>query len=192
MQRLNLIGIICIPVSLLVSGIGMLWLTKFSSAEGGFYDRLLSHTTDWVGSHLVLLVSTCMLIPAAISISSAVEHKKGSMLASVGTSLVCVTSLLLAGQYAIDLVMPLIARAGGSALDVHRELSSYAVTKSTLLRPTTTGFYRIVVDTLSIISSEDNLRVPLCIISRVVGHNHFWQRFRTDSIGQRGDSRAWH
>jgi len=69
-----------------------------------------------------------MLIPAAISVRSAVEHKKGSMLASVGTSLVCVTSLLLAGQYAIDLVMPLIARAGGSAIDVHKELSSYPVT----------------------------------------------------------------
>ena len=93
----------------------MLWLKKFSNAEGGFYDRLLSNATDCVGSHLMLLASTSMLIPAAISVRSAVKRERNSMLASVSTSLVCVASLLLASQYVIDLVMPLIARAGGSA-----------------------------------------------------------------------------
>ena len=62
------------------------------------------------------------LLPAAISIRLALEHKTIGLIATILVSIVALTSPLLAGQYAIDFVMPLLVDVGGEALKVHRLL----------------------------------------------------------------------
>ncbi len=110
----------CLPLAFLTGGGGMLWLYRVRSAEGGFYTRLNEHASDWVGSHVVLLASAILIIPASIALARAVGPGRGSLLATIGLVVAIPGAVLLAGQYAIDFVMPIIAEVGGEAHTVHQ------------------------------------------------------------------------
>ena len=126
---LTLAAIWCIPFSLVLTGMGMLWLTRFRFAEGGFYERLMTHSVDWIGSHAILLACTGMLLPAAVAVYRATCGNKGAWLATAGCWIIGVSAILLAGQYSIDFVMPIIARVGGDAHLVHQQLGQWPVTR---------------------------------------------------------------
>ena len=111
---------LCLPLTFFAAGGGMLWLYRVRSAEGGFYERMNSHSSDWVGSHLVLLASAILIGPAAVALWRAVGEGRGSTLAGIGLLVAVPGAFLLAGQYAIDFVMPIIADVGGEAHEVHR------------------------------------------------------------------------
>ena len=102
----------------------MLWLYKFKTAPGDFFERLLSHQSDWIGAHLILFGSAILLIPASLALYSLTRGRKGELLAEFGLVLVVGGSFFLAGQYAIDFLMPLLATTGGEALQVHPKLFS--------------------------------------------------------------------
>lgn len=122
MTTLRKLGLLSIPLNFLLAGLGMIWLLQVDNASGTFFEKLTSHKSDWLGAHVLLLFSTAFLIPAAIGIRLMVKHKIAEAIATVLVFVIGVTSVLLAGQYAIDFVMPLLAQVGGDALQVHRLL----------------------------------------------------------------------
>lgn len=119
MRTLRKTGLLTIPLTFLLAGIGMIWLFQVDNAPGTFFEKLLSNKNNWLGAHVVLLLSTVFLTPAALSIRLVLEHKIAGMIATVLVAVISFTSVLLAGQYTIDFVMPLLAEVGGDALQVH-------------------------------------------------------------------------
>jgi hypothetical protein len=111
-----------LPMAFFMAGAGMLWLYSFRIASGSFFERLLTHQNDWHGSHLLLFAGAILLVPAAIAMRAVVNAGRGIWLADTGLILVMICSFFLAGQYAIDFVMPLLANAGGNAVNVHAAL----------------------------------------------------------------------
>lgn len=124
MKTLQKIGLLSIPLTFLFAGIGMIWLLNVDNATGSFFDKLANHRDDWLGAHVVLLFSTMFLVPAAISIRFTLQHKITGAIATCLVVVIALTSVLLAGQYAIDFVMPLLVDVGGDALKVHGLLYS--------------------------------------------------------------------
>lgn len=119
---LRRIGIIAIPATFLLAGIGMLWLLAVENASGSFYEQIQSNGRDWVGAHLVLLASVFFMLPAALTMRSAIDHRLAAMMGTAMVLVIAPTTILLAGQYAIDFLVPIIVQIGGEALDVHRQL----------------------------------------------------------------------
>ncbi len=119
MKTLRKAGLISIPLTFIFAGIGMIWLFKVDNAPGHFFEKLMSNRNDWLGAHVILLLSTVFLFPAAISIRLALEHKIIGTIATGLVILIALTNVLLAGQYAIDFIMPLLVDVGGDALQVH-------------------------------------------------------------------------
>ncbi|ASV32161.1 hypothetical protein [Maribacter cobaltidurans] len=119
METFRKIGLISIPLTFIFAGIGMIWLLNVDNASGHFFDKLISHRNDWLGAHVILLLSTVFLLPTAISIRLSLHHKIVGKIATSLVVIIALTSILLAGQYAIDFVMPLLADAGGEARQVY-------------------------------------------------------------------------
>lgn len=119
MNTLQRAGLLCIPLTFLFAGTGMIWLLSVDNAPGTFFDKLASHRGDWLGAHVILLLSTVFLLPGAISIHSTIQGKMARTIATVLLIIIAGTNILLAGQYAIDFVMPLLGDVGGDALKVH-------------------------------------------------------------------------
>ena len=111
-----------VPGTFLLAGAGMLWLDTTRDQSVGFYDRLLAHQTAWVGSHSLLFTSTVLMVPAAIALWRVVAGRRGTVVGGIGLLVTVAAAFLLAGQYAIDFVMPLVAKAGEAAHPVHRGL----------------------------------------------------------------------
>ncbi len=107
----------------------MLWLLRFDSVEGRFFERLQTHELDWIGAHILLFAGAVAFGPAVLAIVAAIDGRKGAWLAQSGAIVVFTTAPLLIGQYAIDFIMPKIAAIGGDALDVHRLLFSDPILK---------------------------------------------------------------
>lgn len=119
MNTLQRAGLLSIPLTFLLAGTGMIWLLSVDNAPGAFFDQLASHRGDWLGAHVILLLSTVFLLPAAISIHSTIHNRMARTIATVLLIVIAGTNILLAGQYAIDFVMPLLGDVGGDALQVH-------------------------------------------------------------------------
>ena len=119
MNTLQRVGLLSIPLTFLLAGTGMIWLLSVDNADGHFFDKLASNRSDWLGAHVILLLSTVFLLPAAISIHSTIQNKMAKTIATVLLIIIAGTNILLAGQYAIDFVMPLLGDVGGDALQVH-------------------------------------------------------------------------
>jgi hypothetical protein len=128
MKLLYRIGLLSIPLTFLLAGSGMLWLLNVENTPGSFFEQLVVSKKDWLGAHIVLLLSTVFLLPAAISIRRAITHKIVGMVANFLVLVIVATGVLLAGQYAIDFVMPLLAEIGGEAHRVHGLLYATKVT----------------------------------------------------------------
>lgn len=124
MKSLRKAGLLSIPLTFIFAGIGMIWLYEFDSASGQFFERLIRNKNDWLGAHILLILSTVFLFPAALSIRLALEHKLIGAIATTLLVIIAFTNILLAGQYAIDFVMPSMAEVGGDALQVHGLLFS--------------------------------------------------------------------
>lgn len=119
MNTLQRAGLLSIPLTFLLAGIGMIWLLSVDNAPGTFFDNLASNRGDWLGAHVLLLLSTVFLLPAAISIHFTIHNRMARTIATVLLIVIAGTNILLAGQYAIDFVMPLLGDVGGDALQVH-------------------------------------------------------------------------
>jgi hypothetical protein len=100
----------------------MLWLWVVERADSGFFESVRVNEAAWIGAHMVLLISTILLLPAAISIRSAVHNRAAGAIGTLMVVVIAPTSILLAGQYAIDFVVPLMIEVGGDALKVHGQL----------------------------------------------------------------------
>ncbi len=124
METLRKIGLLSIPLNFLLAGIGMLLLLKVDGASGDFFSRIANHESNWVNAHILLLVSTMLLLPASIGIRLELKHKVIGVIANGLIIIVAVTSILLAGQYVIDLIIPLLVAIGGEALKLHELLFS--------------------------------------------------------------------
>lgn len=119
MRALHRLALVSLPLAFGLAGTGMLWLLRFEGAPGTFFERLEGYPNDWIGAHLILLLSTVFLTPAAVGICLASHQKMGRTIATLLLLVVALTSVLLAGQYAIDFLMPLLVEVGGEALNVH-------------------------------------------------------------------------
>lgn len=102
----------------------MLMLLKVVNADGNFYTRIQAESSAWIIAHLILLLGSILLLPASIGIRSMIENKKPSFLADSMVPIIAICGALLSGQYAIDFLMPEIARLGGEAHAIHSFLSS--------------------------------------------------------------------
>ena len=130
MKTLRKIALLSIPLAFLLAGVGVLWLLNVKNAPGSFFERIANNKDDWMGAHVVLLFSTVFLLPAAIGMREAVTHKLIGTIANVLVVIVGLTSILLAGQYAIDFVMPLLGEAGDDALKIHELLFQSSLIKT--------------------------------------------------------------
>lgn len=124
MKTLSRIGIAAIPNTFLFAGIGMLLLLRVESADGTSYQQIQSNETDWLVAHIMLLVSAMFILPAALSLRSAIYHEGAGILGTLMVFVIAPSAMLLAGQYAIDFVVPLMVQVGGDALKVHGLLSA--------------------------------------------------------------------
>ena len=129
MKTLRKLSLLSIPFAFLLAGIGVIWLLSVKNAPGSFFERIANNKEDWIGAHVVLLFSTAFLLPAAVGIRQGINHKIAGFFATAFVVVVTCTSILLAGQYAIDFVMPLLAEAGGEALEVHELLFQSSLIK---------------------------------------------------------------
>jgi hypothetical protein len=119
MPTLHRIALLCLPVSFLLAGSGMLWLYVVESAPGTFFQQLASQESTWLGAHVVLVFSCVLMLPAALAMRSAIRGRICAGVASVMVCLVAPTATLLAGQYAIDFAVAMMVRVGGDALTAH-------------------------------------------------------------------------
>ncbi len=120
---IKLLWAISLPGAFVLAGVGMLWLYTTLNPEMRFYERLLAYEAAWNGSHIVLLASAVLLVPAALAIWSLISGSRGAqVLAGIGLLPAVVAPFFLAGQYAIDFVMPLVAKTGEAAYPVHAGL----------------------------------------------------------------------
>jgi hypothetical protein len=113
-----------IPLCFFCAGAGMLMLLKVVNAEGNFYTRIQSESSAWIIAHVILLMGSILLLPASIGIRSLITNRKPGYLANIMVPIVAISGALLSGQYAIDFLMPEIARLGGDAHEIHRFLST--------------------------------------------------------------------
>ena len=102
----------------------MLLLLKVVNADGNFYTRIQSESGAWITAHIILLLSAVTLLPAALGIRTLILGRNTGRVATIMVPLIAISSALLSGQYAIDFLMPEIARLGGEAHEVHSFLSS--------------------------------------------------------------------
>ncbi len=97
----------------------MLWLLRVDAAGGTFFDRIAAERPAWLGAHVVLLLSTVLLLPAALGLRSRIGGGKAGGFATGMVLLVAPTAILLAGQYALDFAVPSMLDVGGAALKVN-------------------------------------------------------------------------
>ena len=116
-------AICSIPLCFFLAGAGMLLLLKVVNADGDFYTRIQNQSDAWNIAHMILLGSSMLLLPAAIGIHSLIAGKKQALISSILIPIIGISSILLGGQYAIDFLMPEVARIGGEAKGVHQFLS---------------------------------------------------------------------
>lgn len=167
MKTLNKIGLISIPLTFMLAGIGMIWLYKFDSIPSRFFEKLISNRYDWLGAHIILLASTIFLLPAAINIRLFVTHKIVGIIATTLTITIAVTNILLAGQYAIDFIMPILADIGGSALKVHSKMFENALIDSLFYKLPNLVFLALFLLTCTLFWSK---KVPSKIMIILVIH----------------------
>lgn len=113
-QRL---AIISIPATYLAAGIGMLISLVVNNADGDFFERIQNYEFEWIASHILLLIGTTFIIPGAIAMREMIDKRMACLLADVSLITIIPSTLLLSGQYAIDFVLPLIAKVGGDAYE---------------------------------------------------------------------------
>ncbi|NNF36653.1 MAG: hypothetical protein HKN68_21305 [Saprospiraceae bacterium] len=121
---LNRLFLWSIPLCFFSAGTGMLMLLKVVNADGNFYTRIHSEYTSWIVAHIILLLGSILLLPASIGIRSLISNKKPGFLADAMVPIIAIAGALLSGQYAIDFLMPEIARLGGEAHEIHSFLST--------------------------------------------------------------------
>lgn len=117
----KLLYVSTLPAAFIFAGSGLLWLYYFRLQDGGFYERLVTYATDWNSAHILLSLSAIMIFPAALAVRQLVGSKPGRVLAEIAAVMALFGGFFLGGQYVIDFIMPLIARAGGEAFTVHNE-----------------------------------------------------------------------
>jgi len=123
MTFLKRLGLISIPTTFILAGAGMLLMRRVETAAGSIYEQIASHGQDWLAAHVILLASTMLLLPAALTLRSAIHKRGADLLGSAMILVIAPTALLLAGQYAIDFVTPVIVEVGGEALEVKARLA---------------------------------------------------------------------
>ena len=116
----KLLYVSTLPAGFIFAGGGLLWLYYIRQQDGGFYERLVNYAGDWNSAHILLLLSAIMIFPASLAIRQLVAGKKGQVLTEIACVMALFGSFFLAGQYTIDFIMPLIAKAGGEAITVHQ------------------------------------------------------------------------
>jgi hypothetical protein len=154
----------CLPLTFVAAGGGMVWLYRVRSAEGDFYARMNAHVADWVGSHLVLLASAILIIPAAVALWRAVGDGKGSVLASIGLIMAVPGAVFLAGQYAIDFIMPIIADVGGDAHVVHERFFTTEPLNTLFYGLPALGSIALLVQTIGLMRSGKTSRLELSVL----------------------------
>ena len=164
MKTLTRIGIIAIPLTFLFAGIGMLLLLKVENADGTFYQQIQSNEIDWFIAHIILLVSTLLILPAALSLRSTINNEKAQILGTIMVLVIAPSSMLLAGQYAIDFVVPLMVQTGGDALKVHQLLSTTPLINLLFYGIPNLVFLALMLLTISLIWSRVLTRLPATLL----------------------------
>ncbi len=155
MNTLRRVGLLSIPLTFLLAGTGMIWLLTVENATGPFFDKLVSNRSDWLGAHVILLLSTVFLLPAALTIRSTIQNKTAGAFATLLLILIACTNILLTGQYAIDFVMPLLSDVGGDALQVHGLLYETALVDTLFYKLPNLVFLGLFLLTCTLFSNKE-------------------------------------
>lgn len=118
MKQVQRFELFLIPFVFIFAGIGMLWMLPFENPDNGFFDALRTNKSAWIGSHSILLLSTMIMVPSALAIRTVITGKFTKIIAMIMVVVIAITSILLAGQYAIDFVMPFLANGGEAGADI--------------------------------------------------------------------------
>lgn len=113
---------LALPSCFVLAGAGMLMQLPIERADVPFFTRLAIDPRWWIGSHIVLLASQMLMLPAAIALRREASTGRAGAVSTAALLVIAMGATLLGGQYAIDLVMPHLAAVGGPALEVHARL----------------------------------------------------------------------
>ena len=164
MRILNRIGIIAIPITFCLAGNGMLLLLRVETARLPFIEQITFYETEWFVSHIILLLSTMCILPAALSLQSVINHSRPKILGTIMVIIIAPTSILLAGQYAIDFVVPLMVRVGGDALKVHGLLSTTSLIDILFYGLPNLVFLALMLLTIAVVWSKVLARLPAILL----------------------------
>lgn len=164
MKTIHRLGIFAIPACFVCAGAGMLLLLTVEYAAGNFYQQVRSQQALWIYSHIILLISTVLLLPAALSIRSAIIRPAAGILGTAMVVIIAPTAILLAGQYAIDFVVPLMIQVGGDALKVHRLLSANPLVNNLFYNLPNLVFLALMILSIALVWSRALARIPAAIL----------------------------
>ena len=164
MRIINRIGIIAIPITFFLAGNGMLLLLRVETARLPFIQQSTYYETEWFVSHIILLLSTMCILPAALSLQSVINLPRPKILGTIMVIVIAPTSILLAGQYAIDFVVPLMVRVGGDALKVHGLLSTTSLIDILFYGLPNLVFLALMLLTIAVVWSKVLTRLPAILL----------------------------
>jgi hypothetical protein len=85
--------------------IGQLWLFIYDQKSADFYIKINKFTSDWTNSHLLLLLSIVLMIPAFMAIDRFLNQNRINIWSKASVFLISLAVFVLFGQFVIDLCL---------------------------------------------------------------------------------------
>ena len=80
---------------------GQIWLYVANQRSVDFYEKITKHPTEWINAHLILMLAIVLMIPAFFAICRYLN----SVWAQLSVCFITLSSLVLFGQFTIDLCL---------------------------------------------------------------------------------------
>lgn len=93
--------LLCYPLY----AIGQIWLFIYDQKSDDFYLKINKFTSDWTNSHLLLLLSITLMIPAFIAINRFLNQDKINIWSKISVFFISLSVVVLFGQFTIDLCL---------------------------------------------------------------------------------------
>lgn len=93
--------LLCYPLY----AIGQLWLFIYDQKSDDFYLKINKFTSEWTNSHLLLLLSITLMIPAFIAINRFLNQDKINIWSKISVFFITLSVVVLFGQFTIDLCL---------------------------------------------------------------------------------------
>jgi hypothetical protein len=93
--------LLCYPLY----SIGQVLLLMNMRQESKFYKQLVDHSSEWINSHLFMMLALLFLFPAFLAINDYLKDTKASVWMQLSLFFTAIFCFVLFGQFTIDLVL---------------------------------------------------------------------------------------